>query len=381
VRPIYFDYNATTPLAPEVRAAMAPCWESFWGNPSSVHSIGRQARAVLDESRYRLASAWKCRPSEVVFTSGGTEANNLAIFGTARALRHRGRHLITTAIEHHAVLHAVQALARHEGFEVTWLPVDSTGQVDPDDVRRAMRPDTILVSVMAANNEIGTCLPAAEIGALCRERGVIFHTDAVQAFGKLPFVDIHQFQADLVAVCAHKFHGPKGAGALFIRSPLQPQPVLVGGGHENERRAGTENLAAITGLVEAFERFVPRPVFDAPTLTPWTETLATALAAIPGVTRRGHPLQRLPNTLAFSVAGTDSIALMAALDLEGVCASSGSACSAGSLEPSHVLRAIGVPPAEANALVRLSLGRENTVDEVQRVVELLPGVIQRLQGR
>lgn len=381
MRPIYFDYNATTPLAPEVRAAMAPCWESIWGNPSSVHSIGRQARAVLDESRYRLASAWKCRPSEVVFTSGGTEANNLAVFGTARALRHRGRHLITTPIEHHAVLHAVQSLVRHEGFEVTWLPVDATGLVDPDDVRRALRPDTVLVSVMAANNEIGTCLPVAEIGALCRERGVIFHTDAVQAFGKLSFVDIHQFQADLVAVCAHKFHGPKGAGALFIRSPLQPQPVLVGGGHENERRAGTENLAAITGLVDAFERFVPQPVFDASTLRDWTETLATALAAIPGVTRRGHPLHRLPNTLAFSVTGTDSIALMAALDLEGVCASSGSACSAGSLEPSHVLKAIGVPPAEANALVRLSLGRENTVDEVQRVAELVPGVIQRLQGR
>lgn len=379
VRPIYFDYNATTPLDPEVRNAMLPFLSEVWGNPSSVHAVGRTARAALDDARYRLAAAWACKPSEVVFTSGGTEANNLAVFGTARLLRSRGRHLISSPVEHHAVLHAFQHLERHEGFEVTWLPVDEFGRVRVEDVAAALRPDTTLVSVMAANNEVGTLQPVAEIGALCRERGVKFHTDAVQAFGKLPFRDIHQFNADLVVVCAHKFHGPKGAGALFVRSPLQPLPTQVGGGHENERRAGTENLAAIAGLVAAFERFVPTPVFTDEPLRVLTDRLAAAVAEIPGVALRGHPTDRLANTLAFTVTGTDSIALMAALDLEGVCASSGSACSAGSLEPSHVLRAMGVPPAEANALVRLSLGRENTAEEAAKVLDLLPGVIRRLQ--
>ncbi len=378
--PIYFDYNATTPLDAAVRQVMEPFLHEVWGNPSSVHQVGRAARAALDDCRYRLAALWNCRPSEVVFTSGGTEANNLAVLGTARRRRSQGRHLITTPVEHHAVLHAFEFLQHQEGFEVTQVPVDDHGQVSPDDVAAALRPDTVLVSVMAANNEVGTLQPVAEIGALCREQGVVFHTDAVQVIGKLPFQDIHQFQADLVAVCAHKFHGPKGVGALFIRSPLQPLAVQVGGGHENERRAGTENLAAIAGLVEAFDRFVPHPVFPEAPLRSWTRELAQAAEGIPGVTLRGHPDQRLANTVAFSVAGTDSMALMAALDLEGVCASSGSACSAGSLEPSHVLKAMGVPPAEANALVRLSLGRGNTSEEVAQVCEILPKVIGRLRG-
>lgn len=378
--PIYFDYNATTPLDPAVRAAMEPLLGEVWGNPSSVHSIGRAARAVLDDARYRLAAIWKCKPSEVVFTGGGTEANNLAVLGTARLLKAKGRHLITSPVEHHAVLHAFQFLAQHEGFDVTYLPVDDFGRVRVEDVAAALRSDTTLVSVMAANNEVGTLQPVAEIGALCREREVIFHTDAVQAFGKLPFQNIHQFNADLVAVCAHKFHGPKGAGALFVRSPLQPLPTQVGGGHENERRAGTENLAAIVGLVTAFERFVPTPVFPSEALRALTVELAVAAAAIPGVTLRGHPTERLPNTIAFTVQGADSIALMAVLDLEGICASSGSACSAGSLEPSQVLRAMGVPAAEANSLVRFSLGRETTAAEVEQVIRILPDVIHRLRG-
>ncbi len=377
--PVYFDYNATTPLDPVVREAMLPFLGEIWGNPSSVHSVGRAARAALDEARYQLAGLWQCKPSEVVFTGGGTEANNLAVFGTARLLKDQGRHLIASPVEHHAVLHAFQHLARHEGFEVTWLPVDAFGRVRVEDVAAALRPDTTLVSVMAANNEVGTLQPVAEIGALCRHRGVRFHTDAVQAFGKLPFSGIHQFHADLVAVCAHKFHGPKGAGALYVRSPLLPQAIQVGGGHENERRAGTENLAAIAGLVKAFGRFVPAPVFPAAPLQELTTQLAAAVARIPGVTVRSHPTGRLANTLAFTVAGTDSIALMAALDLEGICASSGSACSAGSLEPSHVLRAMGVCAAEANALVRLSLGRASTVNEVALVSTILPEIIQRLR--
>jgi cysteine desulfurase len=380
VRSVYFDFNATTPLDPAVRAAMEPFLGEVWGNPSSVHGFGRKARAALDDARYRLASAWRCRPSEVVFTSGGTESNNLAILGTARALQSRGRHVVTSAIEHHAVLHCFRHLERCEGFEVTYVPVDATGRVAVDDVKKSLRPDTILVSVMAANNEVGTIQPVAAIGAWCRERGVRFHTDAVQWFGKLPFADVDQFNADLVSVCAHKLHGPKGAGALFIRSPLQPQSIHFGGGHENERRPGTENLAAIAGLVASFTRFGNPPVFDDSLLRPLTERLAEAAATIPGVTRRGHPVDRLANTVAFSVTGCDSIGLLAGLDLEAICASSGSACSAGSLEPSHVLAAMGVPPAEANALVRFSLGRGSTVEEVGYVAAVLPDVIGRLRS-
>lgn len=380
--PIYFDYNATTPLDPGVREAMLPFLGANWGNPSSVHSVGRTARAALDDARYRLSSLWRCKPSEVVFTGGGTESNNLAILGTARRLQSRGRHLVCSAVEHPAVLHAFRFLKEHEGFEVTELPVDAAGRVSVAAVEAALRPGTTLVSVMAANNEVGTLQPVADIGRLCRERGVIFHTDAVQTFGKLPFRDIHQFEADLVSVCAHKFHGPKGAGALFIRSPLQPLSTQIGGGHENERRAGTENLAAIAGLVSAFERCVITPAFDAATLLPLTQRLAEAAAGIPGVTVRSPSADsdRLSNTVAFSVQGTDGIALMATLDLEGICASSGSACSAGSLEPSHVLAAMGVPAAEANALVRLSLGRDSTLEEVERVVALLPRLVGRLRS-
>ena len=380
MRTIYMDYNATTPLDSGVRGAMEPYFERVWGNPSSVHSIGRAARSALDEFRYRLAACWRCRPSEVVFTSGGTESNNLAVLGAARLRANHGRHLVVSPIEHPAVRDAFRHLSRHEGYELTVLPVDSRGQISTESVIRSLRPDTTLVSVMAANNEVGTIQPVAEIGRECRKRGIFFHTDAVQAFGKLPFVDIHQFEADLVPVCAHKFHGPKGAGALFIRSPLQPLAVQLGGGQENERRAGTENLAAIAGLVEASERFVPRPVFDRDQLLSWTSQLGLAVSQIPGVTLRGHPTERLPNTLAFTVEGADSIGLMAALDLEGICASSGSACSAGSLEPSHVLEAMGVPKAEANALVRFSLGRETTESEVETVIHQLPPIIHRLRS-
>ncbi len=378
--PIYADHNATTAPDPAVRAAMEPFLSGWWGNPSSIHRIGREARAALDEFRYRMAAAWGCKPSEVVFTGGGTESNNLALLGTTRLLRGRGRHIVASAIEHHAVLHTLRYLERHEGFTLSIVPVDSHGRVDPDSVVSLLRPDTILVSVMAANNEVGTLQPVAEIGRQCRERGVVFHCDAVQAFGKRPFAGIGQFEADLVPVCAHKFHGPKGAGALYIRSPLLPHPIQHGGAQENERRGGTENLAAIAGLVEAFERFVPVPVFREEPLRAWTGRLAEVLRGIPGVVLRGHPEERLANTLAFTVEGTDSIALLANLDLEGVCASSGSACTAGSVEPSHVLQAMGVPDAEANALVRLSFGRDNVPAEIEHVAGILPEVIHRSRG-
>jgi cysteine desulfurase len=378
---VYFDYNATTPLDGEVRAAMLPFLGEVWGNPSSVHQVGRQARSLLDDARERAARILGCRATEVVFTSGGTESVNLAVCGTARLLRPNGRHIVTSAIEHHAVLHSCDYLARKEGFEVTRLPVDTQGLVSPDALKNALRPDTILVSIMAANNEVGAVQPVGELGAICREHGVKFHTDAVQWLGKEPFTGVEQFNADLVSVCAHKIHGPKGAGALFVKSPLLPDPLLFGGSHENERRAGTENLAGIIGLVEALERFVREPVFPKALLLSLTDRLLSLLDRLEGVHQVGPRRQRLVNTLSFVVEGADNVVLLAGLDLEGVCASSGSACSAGSPEPSHVIRAIGLGERLAHSLVRFSLGRESTLAEVERVEAVLPEVIRRAQRR
>ncbi len=379
MRPVYFDYNATTPLDPAIRAAMLTVLDRAWGNPSSVHSVGREARSLLDDARDRTAQVLGCRPSEVIFTSGGTESANLAVLGTAREMKSQGRHLITSTIEHHAVMHSFDYLERNEGFEVTRLPVNSEGFVSPDDLNRALRPDTILVSVMAANNEIGTIQPVASLGEICRAKGVLFHTDAVQWFGKEPFSHIDQFNADLVSVCAHKIHGPKGAGALFARSPLRPAAVMLGGQHENERRAGTENLPAIIGLVEALERFVKNPVFPHENLKELTTKLSNSVTTLIGIKQVGSKDNKLSNTVSFVVEGADSIALMAGLDLEGVCASSGSACSAGSLEPSHVIRALGLPDALANSLVRFSLGRESTAEEVEHVAQVFPKVVERIR--
>jgi cysteine desulfurase len=377
-RTIYFDYNATTPLDPAVRAAMLPFLGEVWGNPSSVHHVGRKARALLDDARDRAAKFLGAKPSEIIFTSGGTEANNLAIFGTARRLKSKGKHLITSVVEHHAVLQCFDYLEKWEGFSVTRLPVDTDGRVSANDFKKSIRPDSVLASVMAANNEIGTLQPVAEIGAVCRERGIFFHSDAVQWLGKEPFDNLGQFNADLVSVCAHKFHGPKGAGLLFLKSPLQPDPILFGGGHENERRAGTENLAAIIGLVAALEKFVAPPVFSAKKLWPFAARLRAVIENIPGCELVSPRENSLANTVAFVVRGSDGIALMAGLDMEGICASSGSACSAGSLEPSHVILALGKKES-ANSLVRFSLGRETTEAEVDFVGAALPEIIRRAQ--
>lgn len=377
---IYLDYNATTPLDPGVREAMLPFLGEVFGNPSSAHAAGRAARAALDDCRDRAARVLGCRPSELVFTSGGTESNNLALHGAVRARLGRGRHLITSAVEHQAVLQPLEWLAQEHGCELTILPVDVEGRVDPEAVAGALRTDTLLVTIQAANNEIGTLQPVAAIGRLCRERGVLFHTDAAQWFGKEPVPNVDVFSGDLASICAHKFHGPKGAGLLYVRSPLQLPPLLRGGSHELDRRAGTENLAAIAGLTAALERFVPQPVFDRERLAPLAKLLRSTLAQLPGVTLRSPTDGSLANTVAFTVTGTDSFALLAALDLEGICASSGSACSSGALEPSHVIRALGVASAEAGSLVRLSLGRENTAAEVTAVAALLPDLIARCRS-
>jgi cysteine desulfurase len=377
-RTIYFDYNATTPLDDAVREAMLPFLGEVWGNPSSIHHVGQKARALLDDARDRAASFLGAKPSEIVFTSGGTEANNLAIFGTARLLKPKGRHLITSAVEHHAVLQCFDYLEKNEGFSVTRLPVDAAGRVSVADLKKAIRPDTIFVSIMAANNEIGTLQPVAELGALCRKQNIVFHTDAVQWFGKEPFSKIQQFNADLVSICAHKFHGPKGAGLLFIKSPLHPDPLIFGGGHENERRAGTENLPAIAGFVAALEKFISPPIFDRAKLEPLLKKLRFSISKIPGSEVVSPQLDSLANTISFIIEKLDGIALMAGLDMEGICASSGSACSAGSLEPSHVVLATG-RSAGANSLVRFSLGRDSTAEEVDFVCSVLPKVVHRAQ--
>jgi cysteine desulfurase len=315
----------------------------------------------------------------VVFTSGGTESNNLAVLGAARRLKDRGRHLITSAIEHHAVLNCFDYLEEHEGFEVTRIPPNSEGLVDPDDVGAAFRPDTILVSVMAANNETGAIQYVSEIGSLCRERGVCFHTDAVQWFGKVPTESAAIFEADLVSLCAHKFHGPKGAGALYIRSPLQPRSVQLGGSHEQERRAGTENLPGIVGLVEAAERFINPPVFPRGRLTELRDALRASLTGVEGVELRGARERCLSNTVAVTVAGCDSIGLLAALDLEGICASSGSACSSGALTPSHVMLAQGLAEELASGFLRFSLGQGTNAAEVAEAARAFPAIVKRLR--
>jgi cysteine desulfurase len=379
MRTIYFDFNATTPLDREVGETMLPFLIDVWGNPSSVHHVGRQARAYLDEARERAARVLGAKPSEITFTSGGTESVNQAILGVARRFKNQGKHIITSAVEHNAVLQTFDYLGKRERFEVTVLPVDRYGRVSPDDLEHAITSDTILVSIMAANNEIGTIQPIAELGTICRNRGVRFHTDAVQWFGKEPFRNIDQFNADLVSICAHKFHGPKGAGILYAKSPLQPDPILFGGAHENERRAGTENLAAIVGMVTAMERFVSDPVFSPGDLWPLSCRLINSIEQIEGARVVGSREFRLANTVSFVVEDSDSIALLAGLDLDGICASSGSACSSGSIEPSHVITALGLKESLANSLVRFSLGRSSTLQDVEFVERVLPDIIHRAQ--
>ena len=377
MRTIYLDYNATTPLDEAVRDAMLPFLGENFGNPSSVHHVGQRARVALDDARERICAVLRCSPSEIIFTSGATESCNQAIFGAAELGREKGRHIVTSAIEHPSVLHACEYLARNAGYELSVVSPDASGIVAPEAIFEAFRTDTILVSLMTANNEVGTLQPVAEVGEFCANNGIFFHTDAVQAFGKLPFSGISQFSADFVSLCAHKLYGPKGVGLLYARSPLLMPPLLHGGAHENERRAGTENLPAIIGLTEALERFVVEPVFNEESLLPLSRRILDFLDSSDVATFRGHRELRLPNTVAFSVPRSDSIALLSCLDLEGICASSGSACSSGSVSPSHVLSAMGVDELEANALVRLSLGRETTSADI----DLLTNSLSRVLGR
>ncbi len=377
---IYADHNATTPLAPAVLDAMLPYLREHFGNASSVHIFGREARAAIDDARVRLSALLGAQESEIVFTGGGTEADNTAIFGVARAARSRGRHIIVSSIEHHAVLHAAQYLEKTGECEVSYLPVSRDCRVDPDDLREALRKDTVLVSVMSANNETGTIQPVRELAAICRERGVLFHTDAVQSFGKVP-VNVHDWGVDLLSISAHKFYGPKAVGALYVRRGTKFEPLLVGGSHENDRRAGTENVAGIVGLAKAAELATAKMGEEQCRLFGLCETLAAGIAErIPGAHRNGHPKLRIGNTINFSFEGCEEEGLLLGLDLEGVAVSSGSACAVGSLEPSHVLKAMGLPHELARAAVRFSFGAGNTEADVPVILDALTRVVERLRS-
>ena len=377
---IYADNAATTQVSQRVLQKMLPWLSQHYGNPSSIYGIGREGRAALEEARAQVAQGLGAEPSEIFFTACGTEADNWALKGIARALRPKGKtHIITTAIEHHAILHTCAALEK-EGFSVTYLPVDEYGLVSVSDVERALTPATALVSVMFANNEIGTVEPIPEIGALCRRKGVLFHTDAVQAVGHLP-IDVQAMNIDLLSLSAHKFHGPKGVGALYIRKGIPfPATFLDGGGQERGRRAGTENVAGIVGLGEALTEALEDLPEKTSRVTAMRDRLIAELTKLPKVRLNGHPTQRLPGNCNLSFEGVEGESLLLLLDSRDICASSGSACTSGSLDPSHVLLAIGLPHEVAHGSLRLTLGDMNTPDEVEEILQAVPQVVERLRA-
>lgn len=371
----YLDDNATTNLDPRVRAFMEPFLAGHLGNPSSLHAEGRRARGEIDAARDTIAALLKARSSEIIFTSGGTESCNLAVQGLACANVGKGRHLITTETEHHAVLHAFQALEKQKDFTVTYLNVDAHGLVDPDDLAHAIRPDTTLVSIMSANNETGVCQPMRAIGALCAHRGILFHSDAIQSVGKEP-LDLEGWQVSALSLTAHKFHGPLGAGLLWLKNGIPITRLMEGGSHENERRPGTENTAAIAGMAEALKLHNRIDPAESQRQMRWTEKLWQELNALDGVRRNGHPTQRLPNTLNISFQGLHGEDLLIALDLAGLAVSSGSACLVGSIQPSHVLEAMGVPPDWAAATVRFSIGPQIKDDDLPEIASRIKQVVQ-----
>jgi cysteine desulfurase len=378
---IYLDYAATTPLDPRVLEAMMPYLTEKFGNPNSIHAFGREARKAVDEAREKIAALLNCRPSELVFTSGGTESDNLALRGVAAAYRQKGNHIVTTAIEHHAVLHTCRAL-QDEGFEVTYLPVDEHGLVAPEQVAEAITDRTILVSIMHANNEIGTMEPLADIVRAVKEKrpDVLVHTDAVQTVGHIP-VDVEALGVDLLSFTAHKFYGPKGVGGLFVRRGVKLVPQLTGGGQERNRRSGTENVAGIVGMAKALEIAVAEMPTEIPRLqTLRDELINGVLAQIPDSRLNGHPTQRLPHNANFSFLGVEGEALLLQLDLHGIAASSGSACTSGSLEPSHVLLALGLSHEWALGSLRLTLGRFTTRQHLERVLAVLPSIVEKLRA-
>ena len=376
---IYADNAATTAMSPAAIEAMFTCIRQSDGNPSSLHSAGQRAAETLAEARGRIAAHLGCQPSELIFTSGGSEADNQALRGAAHLGAAKGKkHIISTAFEHHAVLHTLRRLEK-EGFTVTLLDVHENGLVTPEQVRAAIRPDTCLVSVMYANNEIGTIQPIAEIGRICREAGVLFHTDAVQAVGHLP-IDIQAQNIDMLSLSAHKFHGPKGIGALYLRKGIPLEPLIEGGAQERGRRAGTENLPAIVGMAAALDEACAHLAEDTARLIPLRDKLIAGLSRIPHGALNGDPVQRLPGNVSFCFEGIEGESLLLLLDDKGICASSGSACTSGSLDPSHVLLAIGRVHDVAHGSLRLSLGADITEEEVDYLITAVTDTVAYLRS-
>ncbi|MCX6818858.1 MAG: cysteine desulfurase NifS [Candidatus Aenigmarchaeota archaeon] len=372
---IYMDHAATTPVDPKVMAAMTEFFDKKYGNPGSIHKIGQEAKTALNDSRNKIAKFLGVKENEIIFTSGGTESDNIALKGTAFANKDKGKHIITSKIEHHAVLHPCEWLEKH-GFSVTYLPVDKHGLVNPKDVDNAIRKDTIIVSIMHANNEIGTIEPIEEISKICKRHGVYFHTDAVQTFGHIP-IDIKNI--DLLSVSAHKLYGPKGVGLLFVRDGVKIEPVLHGGGQENGMRSGTENIAGIVGFAKAVELAKDNMKSEMNRLTALRDKLIRGVLQIPDCWLNGHPEKRLPGNANFSFKYIEGESLVLYLDMNGIAASTGSACSTKSLKPSHVLTAIGLSHEEAHGSLRLALGRHNTDEDVDYALKVLPGIVSNLR--
>lgn len=377
---IYADHAGTTALSQTALAAMTPYFTEQYGNPSSLYRFGQEAKADLERARADIAACIGAKPEEIFFTSGGTEADNWALKGVVELMALKGKttgHIITSAIEHHALLHTAQHLEK-QGYTVTCLPVDELGRVSPADVEAAVRPDTVLISIMAANNEIGTIQPVAEIGAVARRHKILFHTDAVQAVGHIP-VDVEAWNVDLLSLSAHKFQGPKGVGALYVRRPLRLPPLLHGGGQEKGRRSGTENVPGAVGMAAALREAVDGLSRESPRLAALRDRLIDGLTGLPYTRLTGDPVNRLPGTASFVFEGVEGEALLLHLDARGICASSGSACSSASLDPSHVLLAIGLPHAIAHGSLRLSLGAENTEADVDYILKEVPQVVAYLR--
>jgi cysteine desulfurase len=381
-RRIYLDYSATTPVDPRVVEAMLPYWSTVFGNTESSHAFGQAAANALEQARQTVADVLGCHPAEIAFTGSGSEADNLALRGVAWAARQseRGNHIVTTPIEHHAVGHTVDQLRDLFGFEVTRVPVDGYGRVDPDDVAAAIRPATVLVSVMLANNEVGTVQPLAEIGRICHERGVVFHTDAIQAAGRLP-LKVDELNVDLLALAAHKFYGPKGVGLLYVRRGISLVPTLTGGGHERGRRPGTVNVAGAVGLATALRLVEEERLAEVARLHDLRDRLVEGvLASIPASRLTGHPTERLAHHASFVFQGVEGESVVLNLDLAGIAAGSGAACAEGEVEPSFVLKAMGIPAEWGVGSLRLSLGHANDEADVARVLEVLPEIVKRLRA-
>ena len=382
---VYMDHAATTPMREEVLQRMIPFMKENYGNPSSIYTLAQQARNAVDESRRTIAKLIGCRSSEITFTSGGTESDNAAIKGAAFAMRHLGNHIITTSIEHHAVLHTCMQMEQF-GFEVTYLPVDSEGKVNISDVENAITDKTILVSIMAANNEIGTVQPIAEITNKVKDSAnsmgtsILVHTDAVQAMGQIP-VNVKDWPVDMLSMSAHKFYGPRGVGALYIKRGTPFEPLLMGGGQERQRRSGTENVPAIVGMELALSLAVMEQEEQGEKLSRFRDEIIVGLNKnIEGILINGHRKDRLPNNVSVSFLGVEGEPILLGLDFSGICASSGSACSSASLEPSHVLLAIGRTADQAQGTLRITLGRDNTQDDVDYLLEILPKLVERLRS-